>query len=90
MLGELGVGHFLDSNAIHQTPSKCTKGIAKNVEQILCHAFLNNDFFTTLHSMEKEEIPCFDMFQRLHKLKLNFGLQKIPSFQTDMEFEFQV
>jgi hypothetical protein len=60
--------------------------------QILCPAFINNDLVTTLHSMEEEVqkrkgILCFDSFQRLHKLKLNCGFQKFPSFQTAMEFE---
>jgi hypothetical protein len=60
------------------------------MEQILCHAFINNDLVTTLQSMEEKNVPCFDLFHRLHQMKQNFGLQNIPSFQTTMEFEFQV
>ncbi len=69
---------------------KLYKGIAKNMEQILCLAFINNDLVTTLHPMEEEGIPCFNSFQRSHQMKLNFGFQNFPSFQTTMEFEFQV
>jgi len=60
------------------------------MEQILCHAFINNDLVTTLHSIEEKGIPCSDSFQRLHQMKLGFSLQKFPSFQITMEFEFRV
>jgi hypothetical protein len=40
--------------AIHQTPSRYTKGIAKNMEQILCLAFISNDLVITFHSMEED------------------------------------
>jgi hypothetical protein len=81
----IGMSFCHSSNTI-----KLYKGIAKNMEQILCLAFINNDLVTTLHPMEEEGIPCFNSFQRSHQMKLNFGFQNFPSFQTTMEFEFQV
>jgi hypothetical protein len=65
MLGELDVGHspyffqwqskqLVCPYAIRQTPSRYTKGIAKNMEQILCLAFINNDLVITFHSMEED------------------------------------
>ena len=60
------------------------------MEQKLCHAFINNDLVTIIYSKEEEGIPYFDSFQRLHKMKQNFGLQIFPSFQTIVEFEFQM
>jgi hypothetical protein len=41
-------------SSIHQTPSRYTKGTAKNMEQILCPTFINNDLVATLHSMKEE------------------------------------
>jgi len=45
---------------------KVYKRIAKNMEQILCFAFINNDLVTTLHPMEEESIPYSNSFQRSH------------------------
>jgi hypothetical protein len=41
-------------------------------------------------STERKGIPCSNSFQRLHQMKLNYGFQNFPSFQTTMEFEFRV
>jgi hypothetical protein len=56
------VCHFV----ICQTPSRYTKAIVKNMEQILGVAFLNNDIVITLHSTKEEGIPYFNWCQRLH------------------------
>jgi hypothetical protein len=59
------IGHSLDlfqwqwkqivchSTICQVTPSKCTKAIAKNMEQ-------------TFQTMEEKGVPCFDLCQMLH------------------------
>jgi hypothetical protein len=41
-------------------------------------------------STESKGIPCSNLLQRLHRMKLNCGLQIFPSSQTAMEFEFRM
>jgi hypothetical protein len=101
MIGELGVCNspyffqwqwrqLVCHSTIRQTPSRYATGIAKHMEQQLCPTFINNDLVIIAYSKEKEGIPYFDLFHRLHKMKQNFGLQIFPSFQITMEFEFWV
>jgi hypothetical protein len=42
------------------------------------------------HSTEEKGIPYFDSFERWRQMKLSCGFQIFPTFQTAMEFEFQV
>jgi hypothetical protein len=39
------------------------------MEQQLCPTFVNNDLVIIVYLKEKEGIPYFDLFQRLHQMK---------------------
>jgi hypothetical protein len=67
--GELGKGHFFDffqwqwmqpisHFAIHQTPLRCTKGIAKNIMPTLITMLWN--VLIIWHFIQPPSVPCFD------------------------------